>query len=281
MNLDQLTNLIDPCSMGIVAIALFWGANAVCAGRPGALQMARRAGVFVFLAVLTLRWAEGEMTDPDRSLATVVQAGVVGFFVTGLAGIVFPCVAWLYSTFVAAPGRYTKSQYRRYCTWRERRSAVRRERKATANAEAERQRTRPDRERAARDVAARREREAAAALERESIRFEVQVLYDRHRAEVADKLPEDVLTAYFREFLTDELPVDQFRLRAERLRDLILGRAHDDGQTPAFDSFEAAMAHFDGMLSEIHGLGLDTDHTQSLVVLIETAREKAIEELLS
>ena len=126
----------------------------------------------------------------------------------------------------------------------------------------------------------RRQREQA---ERDKIRYEVVLLYDRYRAELTDKLPQDRFDAYFATYLTPDLEPSVYTERAEKLKDMIRDRLNVQHRSPApqFDSVEDIIRYFTAKKASLLTLGLDQDTLETLEVTYDEMQDREVRKLLT
>lgn len=148
-------------------------------------------------------------------------------------------------------------------------------------------REQPERERAQQEQEA-KSREEKLQLHTEKqrksdIRYEVELVYDRYRNELTDKLPPERFNEYFSDHLTSDLAVDVYAQRAEQLKSMILDRVNGKHrqQLPEFDSIESIVEHFRARKQRLQLLDLDPDTLETMEITLDDAQDRELRKLLS
>lgn len=128
-----------------------------------------------------------------------------------------------------------------------------------------------------------REAAALAQRQREDTRYDVELLYDRYRAELADKLPPQRLAEYFDQYLTDSLTAEAYSNRADQLKQMIRDRADvkQGVQLPEFESIEQIIEHYRTKKQRLKFLDLDEDTLETLEVTLDEIQDREVRKFLT
>lgn len=143
-------------------------------------------------------------------------------------------------------------------------------------------------------VAERRERERqaeqlehqekmnAAKRQRANIRYDLELLYDRYRAELADKISSDRFEAYFKTHLTENLSPEVYEQRAEKLKSMIRDRLNirSKPSKPEFESLDEVIEHYRDRKQRLAYLGLDEDELETLRLTLDDMQDRDLREFL-
>ncbi len=113
--------------------------------------------------------------------------------------------------------------------------------------------------------------------ERDAIRFNLEILYDRYRHELKDLLPPEHFAEYFATRLTNELPVETYRIRAEQVTEMIRDRLQlADEDTPDWQSSEEIITEFNTRIKRLQYHDLDEDTLETLQLQLNEERNAAL-----
>ncbi|MCA9076494.1 MAG: hypothetical protein KDA93_15825 [Planctomycetaceae bacterium] len=227
--------------------------------------------------------------QPDGSdLLIVLISGLVfaGFLVT-VCWLVLPLLAIIIEVTLIEPWRsFRRLLHQAKFAWQRHRSD-RRLRRQQERLQRQEERTRPQRERQARlerqvqeTQAQRQQRDQTV---RDQLRYRLQLTYDQHRTELADKLPSDQFATYFENFLTNRLSPDEYARRANQLEQMLVDQLGSPARRrrPKFESIDQVIAHFEAEKERIRQIPtLDEDSRETLLIVIDDAQDLAIQELL-
>ncbi|MCA9077360.1 MAG: hypothetical protein KDA93_20200 [Planctomycetaceae bacterium] len=118
---------------------------------------------------------------------------------------------------------------------------------------------------------------------RDQLRYRLQLTYDQHRVELAQKFPPDQFAAYFERFLTNQLGPDEYARRAGQLEQMLVDQLGLPARRrrPKFESIDQVIAHFEAEKERIRQIPtLDEDSRETLLIVIDDAQDLAIQELL-
>ena len=134
------------------------------------------------------------------------------------------------------------------------------------------------REQRHRDEATRRSNQGA----REQARMRIQLLYDRHRAELQNVFPESQFAAYFTRFITESLDPPVYEERVRLVEQMIRERLEirDAATAHKFTSIEEVMQHFQQQEDRLAAIVSDADVLDSLRTTLYAMRDTALQKLL-
>ena len=291
---DEITMLM------FLAVVLHLVNHRMYESRLPLLIYARRTGFTGFAVILArfLYLDGGIQSGGIRVLMSIA----LSWFLAGVVGIVVWVMSWVYDDVVMTTlqswQRSVKERRDRFRQQQERIRAeeVRRqqeferqqqdaERLRQQQIEQERwERERPERERKEREEAERRETQRRATAERKAqinaIRYELQLLYDRLRPQLA-ALSEEQFQAYFNSFLTEDLAVDVYRERADQLKQTMLQLAKEKTSGPPVDAgLEDVFRYYNERKERLRSLDLDEDTRETLELMIDEERNRTLQQML-
>ena len=265
----DLANIV---SIVVLAVVLNLTGKWACQHRPALNDRAVTIGTLSFLMLLAL----GLLVDRGLSnvISHVIRSGLLAWCVTGLTRLLLPCCTVVYDRAVRGPmsGVRSLTQSTRRAVADRRRGREQRAREEEERREWEKQQ--PERDRAER-LRLRKEREQEI---RNQIQYEIHLLYDRHRTKLADRFPEERLSAYFKSHLTNDLSLGVYRERATQLRTILLECAGQaSGATePVYSSPEEIIADFEERLQRMQQLLGDDDTFDTLQVDLYEERDQLL-----
>lgn len=280
--------------------------------RPTESSLPRRLGGLTIVAWTILSVSHDGLIDAFRVMGRLLQAGIYGWFVRNASGIVvaicerFDVVAkdiakrhrnaWAAAARarqeeVDAENRAIQMEAERLQKARRDKEQAEASRAAQEQQELEEklkreqdERERPERERRQREAAAKAAEKTRIAAEKSrqiaAIRYELELLYERCRPTLRE-MPEERFFAYFETHLTMALSVDEYRKRAEKLKETILSLADVKAESPVkFRDLEHVIEHFNTKKQRLKYLELDEDTLEVLLIKIDDERDRSIREML-
>ena len=279
-----IDNLIDIFEQGFMPSLLLGGVVLLMVSqksiidRPTVERWGLRIGVLGFLAWYVRDFLVNGLWGAEQFFLTGLRALLVLLYTTA--------TAWLLLAITSCGRGLLASQFTSIDPIRGWRKARRQARTARPSPVSEpiltpaEERERQRQEAGAEAARLRRQREQA---ERDKIRYEVGLLYDRYRAELTDKLPQDRFDAYFATYLTPDLEPSVYTERAEKLKDMIRDRLNVQHRSPApqFDSVEDIIRYFTAKKASLLTLGLDQDTLETLEVTYDEMQDREVRKLLT
>ena len=118
---------------------------------------------------------------------------------------------------------------------------------------------------------------------RAEIRYDVELLYDRYRSELAEKFPPERFADYFETHLTKDLALEVYEHRSEKLKTMIRECLDLDSRRVRhqFDSLEGIVGHFAERKQRLQLLDLDSDEVETLQSAIDDMMDREIRKFLS
>ena len=291
---DEITMLM------FLAVVLHLVNHRMYESRLPLLIYARRTGFTGFAVILArfLYLDGGIQSGGIRVLMSIA----LSWFLAGVVGIVVWVMSWVYDDIVMTTlqswQRSVKERRERFRRQQEQihadelrrqqefeRQQQEAERLRQQQIEQERwERERPERERKEREEAERRETQRRATAERKAqinaIRYELQLLYDRLRPQLA-ALSEEQFQAYFNSFLTEDLAVDVYRERADQLKQTMLQLAKEKTSGPPVDAgLEDVFRYYNERKERLRSLDLDEDTRETLELMIDEERNRTLQQML-
>lgn len=273
---------IDSLSLLILAAILDWLGRQACMQSPQRRVWAVRSGVVAFLILMAVSISECGLEGPDVLLSFVFRSAITALAVTGILSLGFSIFIWCSEVLFRRPVRriqtYAAAIQKRSLQTQQQRLLEKQQRRE----QLEWQRTRPEREREEHHQREQNARKETEARSRDQIRFDVRLFYDRYRRELAEVFPEEKFDAYFQSFLTDATAIDVFQQRAERLKDMIRERLEISNRrkTPAFESIEDVIAHYDEKRSLILKLPVAPEVIEDFYMQLDESMERDLREFL-
>ena len=134
-----------------------------------------------------------------------------------------------------------------------------------------------------REEAVRRDRANAEHQRREAARLRLQVLYDRHRWELKDRLPERQLLAYFDKFITDSLDPVVYEERVMLLEQMLTDRLQSQGVSNRrrATSMEEILQDFAEQEAKFRVLVSDPDIFETMRAILAETRDEQLRKFLS
>lgn len=281
---DRLMELIDYLrepefdSLLMLAVILL-GAVRACSRISSA---ARWCGYATFLIWILAAAVTGGLQNTAHLMTTAVRAGLLGMIVTALLTILFGLWASLRRGIDVVFGRpFRKQQDKRQLRNQRKREAKERSRRESeqriADAVASQNQALQ-----AEQASRRRKVSDTDRQTRASRRFELQLLYERHRAGLAESFPEDRFKSAVETGLTDDTPIDEFLRRAELLEELLLQRVGPAAvvKQPDLASVEDVVAYYAERKSTVDALDLDEDVRDTILASLNEAQDRQLQELL-
>ena len=291
---DEITMLM------FLAVVLHLVNHRMYESRLPLLIYARRTGFTGFAVILArFLYLDGGIRSGG---IRVMMSIALSWFLAGVVGIVVWVMSWVYDDVVMTTlqswQRSVKERRERFRRQQEQihadelrrqqefeRQQQEAERLRQQQIEQERwERERPERERKEREEAERRETQRRATAERKAqinaIRYELQLLYDRLRPQLA-ALSEEQFQAYFNSFLTEDLAVDVYRERADQLKQTMLQLAKEKTSGPPVDAgLEDVFRYYNERKERLRSLDLDEDTRETLELMIDEERNRTLQQML-
>ncbi|MCA9038566.1 MAG: hypothetical protein KDA91_25750 [Planctomycetaceae bacterium] len=291
---DEITMLM------FLAVVLHLVNHRMYESRLPLLIYARRTGFTGFAVILArFLYLDGGIRSGG---IRVMMSIALSWFLAGVVGIVVWVMSWVYDDIVMTTlqswQRSVKERRERFRRQQEQihadelrrqqefeRQQQEAERLRQQQIEQERwERERPERERKEREEAERRETQRRATAERKAqinaIRYELQLLYDRLRPQLA-ALSEEQFQAYFNSFLTEDLAVDVYRERADQLKQTMLQLAKEKTSGPPVDAgLEDVFRYYNERKERLRSLDLDEDTRETLELMIDEERNRTLQQML-
>ena len=291
---DEITMLF------FLAVVLHLTNHRMYESRLPLLVYARRAGFSSFAFILgRLLYLDGGIQSGG---IRVMMSIALSWFLAGVVGIVVWVTSWLCDDVIVKTLRaWQSSVEERRDRFRRQQERIRAEETRSQQEfqrqqeEAERlrqqqieqerwERERPERERKERKEAERRETKRRAAAERRAeinaIRYELHLLYDRLRPQLA-ALSDEQFEAYFNSFLTEDLAVDVYRERADQLKQTMLQLAKEKTSGPPVDAgLEDVFRYYNERKERLRSLDLDEDTRETLELMIDEERNRTLQQML-
>lgn len=236
------------------------------------LQWGTRAGVLSFAAWYVRDVSVNGLYGAGQLVSTGIRALLVLLYVTNLAWLVFSIVVTAYSS----AGRFGMRRFFR-SRLASQLTNVREDVAATTDEFSEVEPTvSAEEETQLMEVAA---LHAEQQSERYQIRFELELLYDRYRHELSDLLPPETFAEYFNIRLTDDLPVDMYRMRAEQVSSMLRERLQlPNDEAAVWESMEEIITDFNTRLQRLQYHDLDEDTLEVLQIQLNEERNAALQE---
>ena len=291
---DEITMLM------FLAVVLHLVNHRMYESRLPLLIYARRTGFTGFAVIL------GRFLYLDGGIQSggirVMMSIALSWFLAGVVGVAVWVASWFYDDVIVKTlrawqssiedrrDRFRRQQERIHAEEARRQQEFERqqheaERLRQQQIEQERwERERPERERKERENAERQEAKRRATANRKAqinaIRYELQLLYDRLRPQLA-ALSEEQFQAYFHSFLTEALPLDVYRERADQLKQTMLHLAHERTSGPPRDAgLEEVFRYYNERKERLRSLDLDEDTRETLELMIDEERNRTLQQML-
>lgn len=255
-------------------------------------KAAATVGVVGFLAVITAEFFETGFPLADSLPGLLFQALLGGGFAFSVSTVVLPVFAILWDTSLGLLLRWIRLLVQRLISTVARHLRMRRDREEQKR-QSERQavidaRRRAQEAESATLRATAHERKTGDDRRRQIARFECQLLFDQHHAELLDVFPDGLLDGYFEKYMGDDVPPELVEQRGAALQSMIEGRLRRSGSSEArqFESIGEVARWFEQKREEV--IASFTDATDpgaehiidTLNTQILQQRDQAIQEFL-
>lgn len=282
-----VTQIIDLIEHGntislLVAIALFWWIGSWSIQSHSAIrQLGFRCGFAGFLTYQLYAASTYGIHDAQQ-LAFNAWRGLLG---AGLVvGLSWCLIAALYSAYrctIALP----VARLRQSFDAARRRTRQKQDEKLRRLSESRRQQEqashRAQRKEQQRQVQEQQDLEADAERSRQKARFEVELLYEQHARQIADKLGRAELAALLEKYLGRDEPAAEVAARAAALRDIITQTvASTEPTLPRFRTLTEVVQYFQERRAEVQMLPHDESVKQELLIQINDAEDQALKEIV-
>ncbi|MEZ6128966.1 MAG: hypothetical protein R3C59_09805 [Planctomycetaceae bacterium] len=273
----------DVCSVLLGGLILAFVAEKAVHGRPDARGWGLRLGVLAFMAWYVRDVSRHGFRDAEQLVTTGIRALLVLLYFTSVSWLLLAAGNCVSGQVLGSMSGQFRAVVRRACH-RAGQLLTRVRRRFTMS----RVEPRPvspspaDREQTAREAAERQHAIAARRCARENVQYETELLYDRHRKELAESLPPERFQEYFSKYLTDDLDPEAYSVRAEQLKDMIRERAGARKRTaqPEFETLEDVIEHFRAKKQRLRLLDLDDDTLETLETTLDDLQDREVRKLL-
>lgn len=272
-------------SLALLLIFLFIGQQ-VAGEHPTCIRLGQLLGVGTFVLYVASRICVDNGVSAQRLIGITLRGLLAAGLVAAMAWIVLPIVVQLQSFAVLVFVRPAQRLLSGFKTERQQRKTARRAEAQQQRQQRECERRLPEREQAEREERARQAAEQAAReqqqCQRDELRLDVQLFYERYRAVLGEAFPVTQFQHYVERYLHDNLAVDILRERCNRLKATLrdFQPVAQSLNRPQFKSVEEALAHFRRRREELKALGLEPDTLDTLLISIDAAQDKTLQELL-
>lgn len=259
-------------------------AKRVVGDRPRVRIWGLRVGVLSFVAWYVRDIRSHGLWGAEQVVVTGLRGLLVLLYVTCTSWLLISIAACVMNDVIGASHARLHARWRHLINWLNRAFS---KRLANPISGSERPESDPkdrlDREEAASKVAEARKLAKQQQLRRDELRYELQLLYDRHRVELSESIPKERFDAYFEAHLTDTLEPDVYATRAEQLKEVIRERAGVLKRTkqPVFESIEDVIEHYRAKKQRLRLLDLDDDTLETLEVTLDDIQDREVRKLLA
>jgi hypothetical protein len=253
------------------------------------LQKAAAAvGLIGFLVVITAEFVETGFPLADSLPGLLFQALLGGGFAFSIATVVLPVVAILWDSSLGVLFRWIRQLFQQLTSAVARRLRGRREkRQSERQAVIDSHRQAQEAEVATQRATA-HEQKTGDDRRRQIARFECQLLFDQHHAELLNVFPDGLLDGYFAKYMSDDVSPGLVEQRGAALQGMIQDRLRRSGSAESrqFESIGEIARWFDHKREEISTSFTDATDPGAAHIIdtlntqILRQRDQAIQEFL-
>ena len=283
LRIIEASDVVPP--LALLMMLLFIGQKTT-ANHPVCAVVGYRSALAAFAVYASWRIFAAERIDACSLITITFRSLLAAGFVAATVWIILPLAAYLHALALAYIVLPVKRALNRLMARKQAGTAKRQFQMEQEHRRRQDELSAPERERAKREEQARIQAEQTAKedqqRQRDELRLDVQLFYDRYRTALGDAFPPAQFQHYVDRYLRDDVSPAVLKEHCDRLKETIrdFSPVAQSLNHPKFQSMHEALAYFRQQRESLKELGLDPDTLDTLLISIDTAQDRALQELL-